>query len=349
MVASFPASGASGPGGREEPLEERGAVRFEPSRDEQRVPERYRLAAHDFRYVLRRKARLANTGVETFELRFPSAVVSDTPENNTVHGEYYRPDGAGPFPAAVVLDITSGSQRVSGAEAVYLAQHGVAALCMHMPYYGPRRAPASNRRLLSPDYQRSMDAVRQTVLDVRCAAAWLAERPEVDPARVGIIGTSLGSFLGTLSAEMEPRVSRVAVLLGGGGIVEAYYDDPRAAPFRQLWEALGGDRERLKELIAPGDPLTYAANLKGRKVLIMAGRRDQVVPPIMAERLLQAAGRPEIVWFDCDHFGAALHFTAAMKLVRALFTAPPSPNEPVFGSARPSVTPAGPSGGGRLP
>ena len=40
-----------------------------------------------------------------------------------------------------------------------------------------------------------MDAIRQTVLDNRCAAAWLASRPEIDAKKLGIHGTSLGSFM----------------------------------------------------------------------------------------------------------------------------------------------------------
>src|SRR2546421_268241 len=75
----------------------------------------------------------------------------------------------------------------------------------------------------------SLDAVRQTVLDLRRAAAWLEARPEVDRTRLGIVGTSLGSMVGALAAEMEPRLRRVVVLLGGGGLVDAYYDHPRVA------------------------------------------------------------------------------------------------------------------------
>ena len=39
--------------------------------------------------------------------------------------------------------------------------------------------------------------------------------------------------MAALTAEMEPRLGRVAVLLGGGGFVDAYYDHPQAAPFRK--------------------------------------------------------------------------------------------------------------------
>ena len=126
------------------------------------------------------------------------------------------------------------------------------------------------------------------------------------------MGTSLGSFMAALTAEMEPRLGRVAVLLGGGGFAEGYYDHPKAATYRKVWEALGGNKEKVAKLLAPVDPLTCAANLKDRKLLIIAGKRDDIVPPKMAEALWKASGEQKIVWFDCTHIGAALYFVPAM-------------------------------------
>ena len=121
--------------------------------------------------------------------------------------------------------------------------------------------------------------------------------------------------MGTLTAEMEPRLSRVAVLLGGGGVVDAYYDDPRAASFRRFYEALGGSKSKLAAAIAPVDPLTCAANLKDRRVLIIAAKRDEIVPPKMATALWQATGKQKIVWYDSTHFGAALYIVPALRQI----------------------------------
>src|SRR5205085_2727930 len=152
-----------------------------------------------------------------YHLRFPSPVKSATPENNTVHAEFYLPQGKGPFPAVIVLDVTAGNQMLSRGFATVFARHGIAGLFVQMAYYGPRRPPGSRLRLLSPDVRHTVAAVTQTVLDLRVAAAWLESRPEVDKDRLGILGTSLGSFLSALAAEMEPKLRRVVVLLGGGG------------------------------------------------------------------------------------------------------------------------------------
>ena len=42
-------------------------------------------------------------------------------------------------------------------------------------------------------------------------ADWLAARPEIDPARIGVVGSSFGSFFGTIVAANEPRFRACAV------------------------------------------------------------------------------------------------------------------------------------------
>jgi dienelactone hydrolase len=294
---------------------EKGTVHFRALGDQKNIPERYRLEDHTFDYEMTLKHELPGSGVLVYLLRFPSAVTSACPQNNTVYAEYYRPKGPGPYPGVIVLDITAGDQRLSRIIADCLAQNGVAALFVQMAYYGPRRPPGSKLRLLSTNIPHTIDAVRQTVLDIRRATAWMATRPELEAKRLGLHGTSLGSMVGALAAEMEPKLSRISLALGGGGLVDAYYDHPRAAPYRKAWEALGGSKEMVARVLAPIDPITCAANLRDRQALMIAGKRDDIVPPRATEALWKAAGRPRIIWYDCTHYGAALYFGAILQEV----------------------------------
>src|SRR5438132_1253271 len=76
---------------------ENGTVHFAPAGDQQDIPERYRLNAHAFDFVLTFKKTL-NPKVDVYDLRFPSPFESACKENNTVYAEYYRPREQGPFP-----------------------------------------------------------------------------------------------------------------------------------------------------------------------------------------------------------------------------------------------------------
>jgi dienelactone hydrolase len=294
-----------------------GTIEFKPEGNETKTPQLYRLDRHEFSYHLVPQREMPGCGIDVFRLDFPSPVQSKTPENNTVWAEYYRPRGAGPFPATIVLDITAGDQSLSRTISTVLAQNHIAALFVQMAYYGPRRPPGSRFRLLSPDVKQTMEAVRQSVLDIRRAGAWLAAQPEIDRAKIGILGTSLGSLVGTLAAEMEPRFAKVVILLGGGDLVDAYYDHPRARFMRKIYEACGGTKEELARHLAPVDPVTGADRLRGRAVLMIAAKRDQIIPASATLALWNAAGQPRIIWYDCTHYGAALYFATIMREVTA--------------------------------
>lgn len=280
---------------------------------ETRNPELYRLSSEAFRYQMRWLQTDEDSGLRIYEIKFPSARPSRWEVNNTVYATYYEPRrGKGQrMPAVIVLDVLDGRQRVARAQALYLAARGIAAMTLYLPYYGPRRP--GNVRFLSPNLEHTREAMGQAVTDVRRAFAILLSRPEIDPEQLGILGTSFGSFVAALSAEMEPAIRRVVLMLGGGGLVEAYYNHPRVAPYRRIWEALGGTKQRLEQLIAPLDPITYASRLRDRQVVILAGKRDEIVPPKAAAALAEAAGA-KLIWFDCTHYGAILYFIPAMEI-----------------------------------
>ncbi|MBY0228031.1 MAG: prolyl oligopeptidase family serine peptidase [Gemmataceae bacterium] len=297
---------------------EKGTFRFVPAAPQDGIPARYRLEERAFPYELERKREMAGIGVGLSLLRFPSPVKSKHEPNNTVHAEYYRPLGKGPFPGVIVLDITGGNQMLSRYIANHLATQGVAGLFVQMAYYGPRRK-GTRIKLMSPDLKQTTAGVTQTVLDLRVAAAWLASRPEIDPKRLGISGTSLGSFVSALTAEMEPRLGRCVVLLGGGNFVDGFAGHPLAAPFVTALELLGYKRDGIRKLLAPIDPITCAEKLKDRRLLILAASKDEIVPPSMARMLFDASGKQELVWYDAGHYTAALHLADALERVTRHF------------------------------
>lgn len=292
---------------------DRGSVEFRPSAAEPRVPELFRLEPSRFSFELEELRR--EEGVRVSALRFPSPIVTPDPENNIVHAEYFQAQQPGRRPAVVVLHILGADFALSRYLAARLADRGVAALFVKLPYYGERRPAAGGKRFLSADIERSMRSMRQGVCDVRRAAAWLASRPEVDPAKLGVTGISLGGIVAATAAAVDPTLNRAAFLLAGGGLADILWElpEPEARKYKELWLASGRTRADLEALTAPFDPLTYAGRLKGKRVLMMAGNVDEVIPPRAARALWEAAGRPPIVWFDCGHYSAAGYLLPAVR------------------------------------
>jgi dienelactone hydrolase len=290
---------------------EHGQVEFRPTKREADVPDAFRLGAATFEFEQQELRR--TTGYTVSAVRFRSPIESPDPENNTVHAEYFRPSVAGQRPAVVVLHILGADFALSRYLAARLADRGVAALFVKLPYYGERRPKEGAKRFLSADIERSVVSMRQGVCDVRRAAAWLASRPEVDPECLGVTGISLGGIVAALAASVEPTLNRAVFLLAGGGVADILWEMPEAARYRRLWLEAGRTRAEFEDLTRPYDPLTYAHRLKGKKVLMIAGTVDEVIPPAAARALWQAAGRPPIHWHDCGHYSAVGFLLPAVR------------------------------------
>jgi hypothetical protein len=238
----------------------RGSVHFQPTAAESQVGERFRLAEHTFPWQATRAA--ATQHVEVWDVTFPSPIVTPQEGNNTVHGEYYRPLVEGERPGVIVLHILGGDFALSRLFCNALAQHGVAAFFVKMPYYGPRRDPTSPRRMVSGDPRETVEGMTQAVLDIRRATAWLAARPEVDDDELGIFGISLGGITGGLAAAAEPRLKNVCLLLAGGGVGQIAWDSLELRTIREKWLAEGKSREEFIELLRQVDPVNAASKAR---------------------------------------------------------------------------------------
>ena len=128
----------------------------------------------------------------------------------------------------------------------------------------------------------------QMIDDVRQAVSYLAQRPEVDSARIAAAGYSLGSFVLSLTGAIEPRL-RACILTGGGNLDgnNGYWDG--AKPLCQGWpyQALRGLGDR--------GAVIYALHAARGPTLIFNGDQDEVVAiPRMGEPFFEDLRRRTI-------------------------------------------------------
>jgi dienelactone hydrolase len=300
-----------------------GHVQFAPTPAEASIPERFQLAAHEFAFEQSPLKTFAKT-FEIFEVKFPSPVETPHPKNNTVYCEYFRPKGADKHPGVIVLHILGGDFDLARLFCRSLAAEGTAALFLKMPYYGPRRDPGSPARMVSLDPSETVKGMTQAILDIRRATAWLAAQEEIDPDQLGIMGISLGGITSALAVTVEPRLQKACLLLAGGDIGKVAWESRELAKLREKWIAGGGTQESLRQTIQVIDPVTYASRAKGKKILMLNARNDEVIPPSCTESLWHALGEPEIVWWDAGHYTAIRYLFSGLSRTVAFFKAPPA-------------------------
>ncbi len=302
-----------------EPEIRRGEVRFEPVANEQQsVPEPFRLPSAAFEFEQKpQPSWQGNVAVSL--VTFASPVQTPYANNNTVHCEYFCPAGDGKHPACIVLHILGGDFPLARVFAYQLAQNGVPALFVKMPYYGERRQPGVNVRMISTNPEQTVAGMTQAVKDIRYAAAWLAAQPEVDASQLGIFGISLGGITATLAAEAEPRFARCCPVLAGGDLNQILTSshEKHITEARDKWASDGHTLADLGDLMKTIDPVCYAAALKNRQVLMLNADHDEVIPRACTLSLWEAAGKPPIEWYDAGHFSAMLYINDALAKVTA--------------------------------
>jgi len=277
---------------------------------------RFRLKRKNFRWVLTYESATQNYLVA--DLSFPSEVKTRWPEVSTVLAEYYIPKASGKVPAVVVLDILEGNFIVARSLARTLADNGIAALAMHMPFFG-KRTPKGQPEvgLLSADISFARDAITQAVLDIRSAAMWLRTRKEIDPHKTGIVGVSLGAVIGALAVGVDDSFARSALILGGGDVAQIIWASPEASRLKAQLLEQGYTLEKLRKELKPVDPLTYANRINPRTLIMFNGKKDQTVTKECAAKLWREAGKPKIVWYDTTHLGMVLYTNKVLEQIVA--------------------------------
>lgn len=130
----------------------------------------------------------------------------------------------------------------------------------------------------------------QMAVDLMRTVDYLETWPEVDVARLGFLGFSMGTIMGVPFVGLDGRVKSACLAIGGS----------MEGRSRQLVDA--AQRWEQEAAAAICDPVHFAPLVAPRRVLMINGRRDDVVPPAAAERLFAALQEPKrISWYDGGH------------------------------------------------
>jgi dienelactone hydrolase len=141
--------------------------------------------------------------------------------------------------------------------------------------------------------------------DLDAAYRYLLERPEVNPQRIGAIGTSMGAALVILYAAHNPDIKAVAAESPYHSIDRKSIATLSGLPWpvpaliiRNIKARLGVDPETLA-------PVNHIGRISPRPVFIMMGGSDPMVDPAGGQALYDAAGEPREYWYEehLDHLG----------------------------------------------
>ncbi len=223
--------------------------------------------------------------LEARHLTFETPSPCTYPKNNTVHAWHFPVKSGGR--AVLVLPQWNADAQSHVALCRMLNFHGLSALRLSLPYHDLRMPDELERAdyMLSPNLGRTLQAVRQAVVDSRAALDWLESRGYT---KLAILGTSIGSCVALITLAHDPRLR-----LGIMNHVSPYFADVvwEGISTRHVRAGLQGkiDLEDLRKIWMPISPRAYFKKLvgSGKKSLLVHALYDYTFPPRLSEVVLR--------------------------------------------------------------
>jgi hypothetical protein len=246
-------------------------------------------------------------------LTWTSAVHTPAPENNTARARLFpatpkRRRSAAARSAVVVLPQWNATSESHVDLCHILNRLGISALRLTLPYHEARRPPDLERAdyLVCSNVGRTIQSMRQAVLDARAAVDWLIEHGGYE--RIGILGTSIGSCTAFLAYAHDERIN-----VGVFNHVSGYFADVvwRGISTQHVRAGFGDQLtlEDLRQYWLPISPLPFIHRLlemRPRPMRFIAARYDLTFPVDLSREVIaetRRLGIPlDVAWLPCGHY-----------------------------------------------
>lgn len=240
-------------------------------------------------------------------VKFRSSVVTDIVENNVVWGKITRSSTRG---RALVVFHHWNAKSWQRQLAAYFSWRGITVVEIALPYHFQRKRPGSTYAdyMLSPNLGRTIQSMRQGVLDGRALVRWLKTQGY---GEVSVLGMSLGSWVAGLVAAHDPTVTKASLFLTAGSLADMVWTGRATRLIRQSLEPKIGLPD-LNRAWSPVNLASYAETLArpDLDLQIVLGTRDMVILPELSnsfiDSLRSVGGAPEILKLNCGHYSLAL-------------------------------------------
>lgn len=240
-------------------------------------------------------------------LKFPSDISTDVEENNVV---WAKITDSGSFDQALVIFHHWNASSRNRQIASFFSKRGITVVEIAMPYHFERSRPGSLHAdyMLSANLGRTIQSVRQAVLDGRKLIRWLKSEGYRD---ISVLGMSLGSWVAGLIAAHDPAVSKASLFLTAGSLADMVWTGRATRAIRNSLE-FEIDLTDLRRAWGSLNLENYAHRLARPDLAIhvVLAKRDKVVLPELSvsfmQKLSDAGARPSILELNCGHYSLAM-------------------------------------------
>jgi dipeptidyl aminopeptidase/acylaminoacyl peptidase len=234
-------------------------------------------------------------GLDRVRFAVPKSIEFTSFDGTRIGAWYYRPKGGGKGPFPVVIDIHGGPEGQARPGFNALVQFWVQELGLAVILPNVRGSSGRGKRFLDLDNGVKRE---DSVKDIGALLDWIATRPELDRARVGVSGGSYGGYM--VLASLVHYSDRLRCGVDSVGIAnfvtflentQSYRRDLRRVEY-------GDEREPAMRAFLEGiAPVKHAARIRV-PLFVVQGQNDPRVPMTEAEQIVKAVrGEGREVWY----------------------------------------------------
>ncbi|MDD5700686.1 MAG: alpha/beta hydrolase family protein [Dehalococcoidales bacterium] len=257
-----------------------------------------------------------------YKVTFPAAYLARYPEGNTVCGDYFTPSAVEGMPLAILVP---GFGDASLTPCLMLARHlvrqGISAMVLYLAFHSLRIPADLKGQFLPLSIKEWLELYQSSVADIRRTLDWVATRKELDTARMGVVGISMGGMISSIVMAMDLRIEKGVFIVTGGNLEALSWAGAQEViktghtctreechqVYSQFPSYLSDIAQKGIENVAPPkecflfDPLTFARHLRGRPVLMINAEQDEIIPKQAALEFWEACGKPTLKWLPETH------------------------------------------------
>lgn len=243
---------------------------------------------------------------DPIEPKFRQRYLTDYRETHTVYARRIRPATARRRPRLLYLHgyLQPETYLEEFSLLVGMALHlNVEVIQLQPPYHGrrnPRSARFDGEFYWTADLVRSLEALRQNVLDARSVLDWLLEE---DHRPVGIAGLSLGGALALILTCLDGRFAFSVPLIAHSDLSALVADAPVLAHMRRELRQFGWGTEEFRAFVTQIGWYQLRPKLPPARIHLFAASNDRFFDPAIVEAMWQRWDRPAIRWYPCSHIG----------------------------------------------
>jgi pimeloyl-ACP methyl ester carboxylesterase len=196
------------------------------------------------------------------------------------------------------------------------------------PYHG-RRKPRSSRfdgeLFWTADLVRSIESLRQTLLDARTLLAWMRRQ---GPGPVGVAGLSLGGALAAALTCLEPGFAFSVPLIAHMDLAALVADAPVLGAMRADLRRFGWTAHDFAAFTERMGWNELRPVLPRERIQLFAAEDDRFFRREVTETMWERWGRPAIQWYRCSHMGFLPHLPDAVRRMRSFVDGLDGPEGP---------------------